>query len=177
MKRFRLLLLDANIVIELFRQGIWDRLIEVCDVHLSRTVAESEAHFYEDDTGERQYFDLAPDAEAGKIAVFDVRLSELEAFRSRFDPSYFERLDAGEAESLAFLLNSSDPYLICSADSIVYKVLGNLDRSEQAISLEEVLQQTGLGRRLTWQFTKGFREKWTSKGFQEGLAGIGPREP
>jgi hypothetical protein len=173
MKRFRLLLLDANIVIELFRQGIWDRVVEVCGVHLSRTVAEIEAHFYEDEDGEKQYFDLAPDAQAGRITVFDMLPSDLEEFRSCFDPSYFERLDAGEAESLAFLLNSGDPCLICSADSIVYKVLGNLDRAEQGISLEEVLQQTGLGRSLAWQFTKGFRETWTRKGFQEGLGGIG----
>jgi len=175
MKRFRLLLLDANIVIELFRQGIWDRLIEVCDVHLSRTVAETEAHFYEDDAGEKQYFDLATDDEAGRITVFEVLTPDLQRFRSRFDPSYFERLDAGEAESLAFLMNSDDPYQMCSADSIVYKVLGNLDRSEQGISLEEVLQQTGLGRPLTWQFTRDFREKWTRKGFEEGLGGIGHR--
>ncbi len=40
MKKFRLLLLDANIVIELFGQGIWDRVIDLCDIHLARTVAE-----------------------------------------------------------------------------------------------------------------------------------------
>ena len=173
MKKFRLLLLDAGIVIELFRQKIWGKLIEVCDIHLSRTVAETEARFYEDEDGEKQYFDLVPDAEAGRITVFDVLPSHLEGFLSRFDPSCLERLDAGEAESLAFLINSDNPYLICSADSIVYKVLGNLDRSEQGVSLEEVLQQTGFDRHLTWQFTKGFREKWTREGFQEQLGGIG----
>jgi len=177
MKRFRLLLLDAGIVIELFRQNLWNRLTAVCDIHLSRTVAELEAQFYEDDFGDKQYFDLGPYAEAGRITIFDVAPSDLGAFLSQFDPSYLERLDAGEAESLAFLLNSDEQYLICSADSIVYKVLGNLDRSEQGISLEEVLQRTGLGRRLTWQFTKGFREKWTSKGFQERLGGIGHAGP
>lgn len=173
MKRFRLLLLDANIVIELFRQGIWDRVVEVCDVHLSRMVAEIEAHFYEDEIGEKHYFDLTPDVEAGRITVFDVPVSGLQTFLASFDASYLERLDPGEAESLAFLLNSDDPYLICSADSIVYKVLGNLNRAEQGISLEEVLQRTGLGRNLAWQFTKRFREKWTRKGFEEGLGGIG----
>ena len=38
MKKFRLLLLDANVVIELFRHGIWARVIETCEVYLSRTV-------------------------------------------------------------------------------------------------------------------------------------------
>jgi len=175
MKRFRLLLLDAGIVIELLRQGIWDRLVEACDVHLSRTVAETEAHFYEDADGEKQHFDLAPDVESGRITVFDVLPSELARFRSCFDPSYFERLDTGEAESLAYLLNAEEPCLICSADSIVFKVLGNLDKAGQGVSLEEVLQQTGLTRQLEWPFTKAFRERWTRAGFRDELGGLGHR--
>jgi hypothetical protein len=38
MKRLSFLLLDANIVIHLFKLGIWERLIELCDIHLARTV-------------------------------------------------------------------------------------------------------------------------------------------
>ena len=172
MKKFRSLLLDANIVIELFRQGIWDRLIEACDIHLARTVS-AEAHFYEDDQGVRTDFDLGQYCGEGKISVFDVAPSELTTFRALFDPTYFERLHPGETESLAHLMNSKDTCLICSADAIVYRVLGNLSREEQGISLEEILQKTGLGRQLSWPFTKAFRESWTKKGFQERLGGIG----
>lgn len=82
MKRFRWLLLDANVVIELFRQGIWDRVVGLCDISLSRTVAEQEAHFFEDDEGERRDFDLRPYAEDGRIRVFDVSTSELAKFLS-----------------------------------------------------------------------------------------------
>ena len=60
MKKFRLLLLDANIVIYLFEIGLWDKLIGCRDVLLSRIVAEREAQFFEDDAGERVYFDLQP---------------------------------------------------------------------------------------------------------------------
>jgi hypothetical protein len=172
MKKFRLLLLDANVVIELFRQGIWTKLIEVCDVHLSRTVV-GEAHFFADDDGNRHDFDLGPDMASGKITVFDVFPSELVSFRSHFDPTYLERLDPGEAESLAFLLNSTEKYLICSADKIVFRVLGNLNRPDQGVSLEEVLFGTGLGRSLRHLFTRDYREKWTRIGSQEGLRGMG----
>jgi len=172
-KKFRLLLLDANIVIELFRQGIWERLIEVCDVHLAGTIVSSEAHFYEDDQGVRVDFDLREYCEAERISVFDVTPSALTAFRAEFDPTYLEKLDPGETESLACLMNSKDPWLICSADKIVYRVLGNLNRGEQGISLEEVLQKTGLGRQLSWKFTRAFRERWTRTGFQERLGGTG----
>ena len=36
-KKFSLLLPDANVVIHLFKLGIWERLIERCDVHPART--------------------------------------------------------------------------------------------------------------------------------------------
>lgn len=174
MKKFRLLLLDANVVIELFRHGIWARVIETCEVYLSRTVV-NEAHFYQDEAGERQDFNLDPDIREGKVTIVDVMPSQLSTFLSQFDRTYLERLDTGEAESLAYLMNSSDPCLICSADSIVYRVLGNVDRAEQGVSLEEVLQKVGLSRQLRRQFTKAFRETWTRKGFQERLGGTGQK--
>lgn len=172
-KKFRLLLLDANVVIELFRLGIWDKLVDVCDIHLARTVADREAHFFLDDDSQRHDFDLVPYEKSGKINVFDVGPSDLTAFLDKFDPVYFEKLDPGETESLVFLLNSEPDCRLCSADLIVFRVLGNLHRGEQGISLEEILHQTGLSRPLHWKFSRACREQWTKKGFEEGLQGIG----
>ena len=47
MKRWSFLLLDANVIIALFKQGIWDRVVAECDLHISETVL-GEAHFFED---------------------------------------------------------------------------------------------------------------------------------
>lgn len=175
MKKFRLLLLDANIVIEISKRRLWEGVLSQCEVHLSRTVVD-EAAFYTDDNGDRCEIDLTPYRGGdGGITVFDVAASEVASLRSRFDPTYFEKLDAGETESLSFLLKQSDQCSICSADMIVYRVLGNLNRPNQGISLEEILNKVGLGRRLPRQYTKAFREEWTGKGFHDGLAGIGVR--
>jgi len=175
-KKFRLLLLDANIVIELFRLGIWGNLVDVCDIHLSRIVADREAQFFRDEDGQRHDFDLTPYEEAGQINVFGMTPSDLTAFLDKFDPVYFEKLDPGEAESLAFLLNSEPDCKLCSADKIVFRVLGNLHLAEQGISLEEILAQTGLARPLRQEFSKTYRELWTRKGFEERLQGIGLRQ-
>lgn len=174
MKKFHLLLLDANVVIELFRQGIWDEVVDRCDIHLARTV-QGEAHFYRDEHGDRQDFDLEPYVQDGRIAVFDMQASEAARFYAQFDPSYMARLDDGETASLAYLSKCSEACWICSADSIVYRVLGNLNRAEQGISLEEVLQQVGLGRPLEPQFTRAHRERWSGRGWQEGIRGSGWR--
>lgn len=173
MKKFQLLLLDANIVIELFRQGIWDKVVDLRDIHLARTVAQEEAHFYKDENGERHDFDLRPYAKDERITVFDVLLSELSGFLSHFGPTYLEKLDPGEAESLVYLLNSTEPCLICSADKIVYRVLGNINRGEQGISLEEILQKIGLGRPLKHHFSKAYHRYWTKQGSQERIQGTG----
>ena len=176
MKKFRLLLLDANVVIEISRQGLWDQTIARCDIHLARTVLD-EAQFYDDDQGGRHYIDLTSYISAESIAVFDLTPSQMDGFRARFDPVYFEKLDPGETESLAYLLDQSDECMICSADKIVYRVLGCLNRPDQGVSLDEVLGQIGLGRKLGREFTKAYKEEWIKKGFQEGLTGIGIRPP
>ena len=176
MKKFRLLLLDANVVLEISRHGLWERIVARCDVHLAQTVLD-ESQFYEDDQGEKHYIDLAPYISSKAITVFDMTPSQMNGFLGEFDPVYLEKLDPGEAVSLAYLLGQSDECRICSADKIVYRVLGGLRRPDQGVSLDEILRQIGLGRKLENEFTKAYREEWTKRGFQEGLTGIGLRPP
>ena len=75
-----------------------------------------------------------------KLLILDagvvIKLHELELWSSI--------VDAGEAESLAFLVHQNDDYRISSGDAIVYKVLGNLNLGDQGISLEEILGTCGL---------------------------------
>jgi hypothetical protein len=175
MKKFKLLLLDANIVIKAFELGLWEKLIERCDIWLASTIVQ-EAEYFTTDDGIAHRIDISTDVVEKRVSDFEVPLSELSRFRESFDPSYLEKLDDGETESLAFLLHSNERFLICSADKIVFRILENLKRSEQGVSFEEVLQQIGLGTALPRQFSKVFREDWTRKGFGEGLGGIGHKE-
>jgi hypothetical protein len=173
-KKFRLLLLDANVVIEISRHGLWDLVVARCDIILTQTVLD-EAQFYDDEEGNRCYIDLSAYVTAQAIEVVDPSLSEMNALQAQFDPTYVEKLDPGETASLAYLLSEPEECLICSADKIVYRVLGCLGRPDQGVSLDEVLGQIGLRRRLGKEFTKAYREEWTKKGFQEGLTGLGRR--
>jgi hypothetical protein len=60
---------------------------------------------------------------------------------------------------------------------IVFRVLGNIDRSEQGLSLEEILGSAGLGRKLPSQFQRAFRAQYTAKGVEERRQGRGARRP
>jgi len=172
MKKLRLLLLDANVVIELFELGLWDTVIEKCEIILSRTVAENEVKFF-CKNGLQEDIDLSSYAKQGSITIVDVTTSDVIKFRNKFDPTYLDRLDDGETESLVYLLGAGENCLFSSGDSIVYRVLGRLNRGEQGISLEEILQKVGYGKSLPRQYTRRFRKEWTNKGQREFITGIG----
>lgn len=174
MPRLRLLLFDANIVIELHKIVLWEKVIGLCDVTLTKTVAEDESEFWEDDFEEKHYFNLQEEIDSGKINCITVSNKHLEALFEKFSPVYLDRLDPGEAESLAVLISSDDDWLISSSDGIVFRVLGNLGLPDQGISLAEVLQKIGLTYPgLRFHFGRDFRLKMTQQGQQEGIMGMG----
>lgn len=173
MSRLKLLILDACVVIQLHEIGRWDDIVKRCDVYLSDVVAMREVRF---DDAHGVLIDLTPAIQSGEITTFSITEQDIENFRNRFDSDYLGVIDDGEAESLAFLFSSDDDFLISSADRIVYRVLGNLHRGEQGISLEEILNRLGsTASKLPRQYSRVFREQWTDTGFQERMRGIGFR--
>ena len=173
MPRFKLLILDANEVILLHEFGLWARVTQRCEVYLARTVVEDEAIFFEKNSV-REPIDLSEDLSSQRIHVFDVTIADINRFRSQFDSIYVGELDPGETESLAFMMQSKEAYLISSGDAIVYRVLGLMNRGEQGMSLEELLDTIGLGRsKLPWSCQKAFREKYTREGELDSVLGKG----
>ena len=166
-QKFQLLLVDANIIIKLHELEIWEEFIKQCKVTVTETVAYDEAHFWIDQNEVRHDFDLSQEIENKKISCESVPLDQAEDFQRNFDSTY--AIHAGEAEPLALLFASEENWLICSSDGIVFRVLGRTERADQGISLEELLYQIGLGRKLERQYTKKFREQFTQKGQEDSI--------
>lgn len=167
MKRFQFLLLDAGPIIKLFELGLWDTFIKKYEVSISRTVA-NEAKYVSLETEDIR-IDLEPYADKSLINIFELKLSDVSDFYEKFNHQYKSIIHPGEKETLAFLEKSSCDWLLCSADSSVFRVLGLLGKSEQGISLEEVLEKIGCSKRLEWQYKKAFREKYTQDGQRDSI--------
>ena len=168
MPKLKSLILDAGVVICLHEIGLWQQVVAGCDLYLSRIVAEKEVLFQKSEQDEYGYdIDLSLLINSGAITVFDVSVADLKSFRNQFDLLYLGDLDDGESESLAYLVKQSHEFLISSGDAIVYRVPGNLNRGEQGISLEEILQKLGLGRIVQNPYSKRFREQYTKQGQQD----------
>jgi hypothetical protein len=179
MPKLKLLILDAGVVITLHQLGIWQQVVDRCDIHVSRVVVEVESLFHRDPNNDQDYgqaIDIQPDVESGAVSLFEVSIGDVERFRKTFDEFYAAGIHDGEAESLAYLFaNPQKDWLISSGDAIVFKVLGNCGCGEQGISLEEILSRLGLTKQLEWQYTKQFREKYTKIGQQDRIQGRGKR--
>lgn len=173
-EKLRLLLLDANVLLELHRLGLWSRACERCEFLIVRTVVE-EAMFYFDDSGQKVFIEL--DESAGTFRAVETDLPTISAFRGRFTKLFLERMDVGEQEALAYLVEKNRDCMISSADAVAWRTLGLLGLRDQGVSLEEVLGRIGLSGNLEWQFTRAFREKWMAEGFREGLHGGSLRNP
>ena len=121
--------------------------------------------FFEKD-GDRHPIDLSEDIRNQRSFMFSIcKLLKLIASENDLTPCTLAELDPGETESLAFLIQSTESYVISSGDAIVYRVLGLLNRGEQGLSLEEILDSIGLRRsKLPWSCQKAFREKYTKEG-------------
>ncbi len=167
MKKFRCLLLDAGPIIELHRLNIWERFLEHCDVSVAQIIIDEEAQFAGEGL-DKEYFDLTDDITQGRIQVIDQDLSIVAEFQKTI-PITLAQIDPGELETLAFLVNQDRSWKVCSGDNAMYRVLGYLGRGEQGISLEEILQNIGLGHNLTKEYTKTFRINCTNAGKAEGI--------
>jgi hypothetical protein len=162
MKKFRFLLLDAGPIIKLFSLNIWDDFLKHCDVTICRIIAEDQALYTDDGT---KQINLKPYEEQDLVRIIDVELSVVKSFYGKFGPLYKAEVHPGEKETLAFLSKSSENWQVCSADHVVFRVLGLLNKADQGISLEEILVEIGLTQsNLEWEYTKRFRERWTQKG-------------
>lgn len=173
MPKFPRLLLDADVIIYSHELGIWHQLIEKCTVTVTSAVSDKEVLYWRDERDTPHQIDLNEQKE--KVKSVNVSLSHFKAFNDKFGPTYLDRMDLGEAESLAYLYHSDEKWRLCSADGIVFKTLGCLNLGEQGISLEEVLKGIGLNRKFDEQhqhYTKSYRLSLTRLGAQEGLTGM-----
>lgn len=164
MKKFQFLLLDAGPIIKLFRLGIWGEFIEKCHVTIARTVVEQCIHTGGGDILDYIDFPFEEAEDKGLIKIIEVKPSVVKSFLDRFALSRKYEVHSGEDETLAYLVDASEDYLLCAADGAVFRVLGFLNKGERGISLEEVLKAISLPHPLEWRFTRKFREKFTRMG-------------
>ena len=138
-----LLLLDADVIIDLHKLGLWKQITKSHKVSVPSIVLHKEVYYYEDENG-RHHIDL--EREAGiTFSELSCSAQELLGFKERFDRVLQEELHDGEKEALA-LLQKQEDLVLCTCDHATIKALAILDLSEQSISVENLLKKSGMSK-------------------------------
>ncbi len=155
-----LVLLDADVIIELHKVGAWEGLLTAYDVKVSEIIARQEVQFYYDSTGKRVYTNLKADEKAGRIQIFSSTAVEISDTLDIFDQKMRDGLHTGEIEAITILRTSSESKELhfCSGDKKACEAIGLLGLSEYGISLEMLLRRAGLTKPIRSHFSeKRFR--------------------
>jgi hypothetical protein len=130
----KLLLLDADVVIDLHTLGLFGKIGKAYDVFLTRTVFE-EATYYKKD-GAKITIDIKDTAIIEGIDLESLKMVQREAKEARLG------IDPGESASIASLIQNED-LIFCTCDHAAIKLVSYMELEQRAMSVEKALRSTG----------------------------------
>jgi hypothetical protein len=168
-------LLDANIIIESHKVGVWEKLIERVEIVVSSIVAHKESLFYSKvERKVPESINLKQLIQNGKIKEIPSSPEEIADFLNYFDRVFVFGLDDGEIESLALIKSGKvKDTLFCSSDGPAIQALAMIGHSDAGVSMEMLLKETGLQKDLEYQFGDVFFKKHLKKGSENLIQGVG----
>jgi hypothetical protein len=170
----RLLLLDAGAVFAALRFDAWEALVSAYEVVVPSVVVRVEAIFYVTREDQRIEIDLPAEVEQDRIREVVMSAAEIDAVRKRFTPDFRERLDDGELETLAYMLDNPDEDVrFVTGDGPAIQAVAMLDPDCRVISLAEVLDRCGYTKPLPDQFSRDFVKRHVGEGSLRRIQGRG----
>lgn len=131
----KLLLLDADVTIDLHTLDLFGIIRKAYDICLTRTVFE-EARYYKKD-GAKFDIDLKDVAIINNVDLESLRKVQREAKEARLG------IDPGESTSIAYLIQTDEEIIFCSCDQAAIKLISYMELESKSISLEKTLRSTG----------------------------------
>jgi hypothetical protein len=137
----KLLLLDADVVIDLHALGLFGKIRKAYDICLTRNVFE-EARYYKKSVAK-----IGIDIKAVTI-IDDVNLESLRKVKREAKEAKLG-IDSGESTSIAYLCQTKEEITFCSCDQAAIKLISFMELEQKSISIEKALRSAGYhGKKL-----------------------------
>jgi hypothetical protein len=162
----KLWLLDADVIIKFLELGIFDRLAESHEIHVTSTVAEEVKYFYRD--GEQVLIDFRQVyISTQKVNEASASADEVKCILVRMPSLKRQTIHAGELEALAVLSREKE-LILCTFDCAAIRSIPFLDVDERAISAERLLQVSGLTLSPAFKLDPRLSEGYFRSNLEEG---------
>ena len=137
----KLLLLDADVTIDLHTLGLFEKIRKAYDIRLTREVFE-EAKYYKKD-GAKINVDLKDVTIIDDIDLESLGKIQMEAKEAMLG------IDPGEFTSIAYLIQSEEDITFCTCDRAAIRLISYMDIEKKSTSLEKALRSAGYnGKKL-----------------------------
>jgi len=137
----KLLLFDADVIIDLHTLGLFEKMRKAYDIRLTREVFE-EAKYYKKD-GAKIEIDLKDFKIINNIDLESLRKVQKDAKEARLG------IDPGESASIAYIMQTEEEITFCSCDKAAIKLISYMELEKKSISLEKALRSVGYhGKKL-----------------------------
>ena len=148
----KLLLLDADVIIDLHTLGLFSRIARSYHLYATDKVID-EAKYYKKD-GSRIEINLSSKVEKiENVQIQSLQIINKEANEARL------LIDDGELISIAYLYQTEDDIIFCTCDSAAIKLVSYIGLENKSISLEKALRDTGYDKKNLYprHYEKTFR--------------------
>ena len=140
----RLLLLDADVVIDLYSLGLFEKICRAYDVYVTQEVYEEATYFKKG--GSKNPINIADKV----VVIKNVDLEGLEKVEKEAKEARLV-IDPGESTSIAYINQTEERMTFCSCDKAALKLISYMELEQKAISLEKSLRDIGYHKRNLYQ--------------------------
>ena len=149
----KLLLLDADVIIDLHTLGLFEKITKTYEVYVTRTVL-SEAEYFKRG-GKKHKIDISDIV----TVISDVDLDSLKKVQGEAKESRLG-IDPGELESIAYLSNAEEEVTFCTCDKAAIKLISYMELETKSISVEKAVKGAGHYKKNLYprHFEKMFKE-------------------
>lgn len=137
----KLLLLDADVLIDLHSLDLFDKVCRNYEVCITKSVLD-EARYYRKD-GIQYAIQLSSKIEIIEVINID-SLREIE----RQAKNVMLQIDPGEASSIAYLMETEKEIKFCTCDKAAITLISYMDLDAKSLSLESALKTVGIKKEL-----------------------------
>jgi len=131
----KLLLLDADVIIDLHTLGLFGKIKKAYAICLTRVVFE-EARYYKKG-GKKIDINIKNATIIDDVDLKSLRKVQREAKEARLG------IDPGESMSIAYLIQTEEEIIFCTCDKAAIKLISYMELEQQSISMEKVLRNAG----------------------------------
>lgn len=146
--KFKLLMLDANVIIDAHIHNFWGDLTSRYQIYVPSIILR-EVKYYNDLQKRMHTIDLRSMVKNQTIVEIEATPEEIAKLLSCATERFKETVHTGELEALAILKSRKEPEIkFCTGDKAAIKALSAIGLGALGISLEEVLGNIGQEKRL-----------------------------